>query len=137
MSVQTVYLLFAKQQSPFEAGQEIDPLVGIFSDEAECFRIEKEQPDYKVSWEERDVEDAGDHTITSRDTVYAYHYLATIRPTADGSEALELLTDAAVEDIFFEEDNARKMLEVGDLQIVTVGELRLNGDFQIIEGPKT
>lgn len=135
MSSQTLYLLFAVQTSPFDAEEKIDPLVGIVSDEAECFRIEKEHTGYKISWEERDVDDAGDHTITSGDTVFAYHYLATIRPTADGGEALELLTDAAVEDIFFQEENARKMLEVGDLQVITVGELRMHGDFQIIEGP--
>lgn len=133
MSSQKAYLVFARQTSPFDPEDTIDPLVGIFSDEAECERIERECADYKISWEERDVEDAGDHTIVPGDTVYAYHYMSTVRPTIGGREAIELLTDAAVEDIFFQEENARKMLEVGDLQVVTVGELRLKGDFQIIE----
>lgn len=134
MSSQRVYLVFAKQSSPFDAEETIDPLVGIFSEEADCFRIEKEQPDYGVSWEKRDVDDAGEHTIVPGDTVYAYHYMATFRPTPDGGEAIELLSDAAVEDVFFQEENARKKLEVGNLQVITVGELQLNGDFQIIEG---
>lgn len=134
MSKQKLYLLFAEQTSPFDPDDKIDPLVGIFSDEAECERIEREQAGYKISWEERDVEDADEHTIEPGDTVYAYHYMATYRPTPDGGEAIELLSDAAVEDVFFQEDNARKKLEVGDLQVITVGELRLKGDFQIIEG---
>ncbi|SMX99841.1 MULTISPECIES: hypothetical protein [unclassified Brevibacterium] len=134
MSNQTVYLLFAEQTSPFDDEELIDPLVGIFASRAECLRVQKEQPEYKISWEEREVEDADDHTIESGDTVYAYHYMATYRPTPDGGEAIELLSDAAVEDIFFQEENARKKLEVGDLQVIKVGELRLKGDFQIIEG---
>ncbi|SDS75048.1 hypothetical protein SAMN04489752_2419 [Brevibacterium siliguriense] len=134
MSNQTVYLLFAEQTSPFDDEELIDPLVGIFTDEAECLRIQKEQPRYKISWEERDVEDAGEHTIEPGDTVYAYHYMATYRPTPDGGEAIELLSDAPVEDVFFQEGNARKKLEVGDLQVITVGDFRLKGDFQIIEG---
>lgn len=133
MSGQTVYLIFAEQASPFDAEERIDPLVGIVSDEAECFRIEAEHPEYTISWEERDVDDAGEHAITSGDVVYGYHYMATVRATPDGGEAIELLTDAAVENVFFEEENARKMLEVGDLQVITIGELRLHGDFQIIE----
>lgn len=134
MSSQKVYLVFAKQASPFDPEETIDPLVGIFSDEAECERIERERTDYKISWEERDVDDADGHSIAPGDIVYAYHYMATVRPTPDGGKAIELLTDAAVEDIFFREENARKMLEVGDLQVITVGELQLKGDFQIIEG---
>lgn len=134
MSNQTVYLLFAEQASPFDTGKTIDPLVGIFNDESECYRIESEQPDYKVSWEERTVDDTGEHTIIPGDTVYAYHYMATYRPTPDGGKVIELLSDAAVAEIYFQEENARKKLEVGDLQVITVGELRLNGDFQIIEG---
>lgn len=134
MSSQRVYLLFAKQPSPFDAGETIHPLVGIFSEEAECFLVEKEQPDYGVSWEKRDVDDAGEHTIEPGDTFYAYHYMATFRPTPDGGKAIELLSDAAVADIFFQEENARKKLEVGNLQIITLGELRLKGDFQIVEG---
>lgn len=133
MNNQTVYLLFAEQTSPFDPEDKIDPLVGILTDEAECLRVQKERPEYKISWEEREVEDAGEHTIEPGDTVYAYHYMATYRPTPDGGEAIELLSDAAVEDIYFQEENARKKLEVGDLQVVTVGELRLKGDFQIIE----
>lgn len=135
MSSQKVYLVFAKQSSPFDAEGTIDPLVGIFSDESECHRIESEQPDYGVSWETRDVEDAGEHTIAPGDSVYAYHYMATFRPTPDGGQAIELLSDAAVEDVFFQEENARKKLEVGDLQVITVGELRVEGDLQIVEGP--
>lgn len=134
MSGQTVYLIFAEQASPFDAEERIDPLVGIVSDEVECFRLHREHPDYAISWEERDVGDAGEHVITSGGVVYAYHYMATVRATPDGGEAIELLTDAAVENVFFEEEKARKMLEVGDLQVITIGELRLQGDFQIIEG---
>ena len=133
MSKQEVYLVFAKQSSPFDPDDTIDPLVGIFTEEAECERIEREHTGYKISWEERDVEDAGEHTIAHGDTVFAYHYMSTVRPSADGGEAIELLTDAAVEDIFFREENARKMLEVGHLQVITVGELRLKGDFHVIE----
>lgn len=134
MCMQKLYLLFAEQTSPFDPDDKIDPLVGIFSNETECERIEREQTGYKISWEEREVEDAGNHTIEPGDTVYAYHYMATYRPTPDGGEEIELLSDAAVEDIYFEEKNAQKKLEVGDLQVITVGELRLKGDFQIIEG---
>ena len=92
MSGQTVYLIFAEQISPIEAEERIDPLVGIVSDEAECFRLEKEHPEYTISWEERDVDDAGEHAITSGDTVFVYHYLATIRPTADGGEVLDVMS---------------------------------------------
>lgn len=135
MSSQTVYLLFAEQTSPFDAEETIDPLVGVVDRRDECLRVQKDQPEYKISWEKRDVDDAGEHTIEPGDTVYAYYYMATFRPTPDGGEAIELLSDAAVEDVFFQEENARKKLEVGDLQVITVGDLRLKGDFQIIEGP--
>ena len=77
MNNQTVYLLFAEQTSPFDPEDKIDPLVGILTDEAECLRDQKERPEYKISWEEREVEDAGEHTIEPGDTVYAYHYMAT------------------------------------------------------------
>lgn len=134
MSSQVVYLIFAEQPSPFVAGKTIDPLVGIFNDKSECYRIERGNPEYKVSWEEREVDDAGAHTIVPGDTVYAYHDMATYRVTSDGVEFLELLSDAAVKDVYFLEENARKKLDAGDLQVITVGELRLAGDFQITEG---
>lgn len=49
--------------------------------------------DYGVSWEKRDVDDAGEHTIVP-------------------------WIDAAVEDVYFQEENAEKKLEVGNLQII-------------------
>lgn len=65
MSGQTVYLIFAEQASPFDAEERIDPLVGIVSDEVECFRLRREHPDDAISWEEHEVDDAGEHVITS------------------------------------------------------------------------
>ncbi|WP_309130071.1 hypothetical protein [Brevibacterium sp.] len=134
MEAQIVHLLFVKRPSPFEPDEIIDPLVGILADESECERFEAEHKDLEVSWEDRFVNDAEGHQIATGDTLYAYFYMAMVRETPAG-KILDLLTDAAVEDVMYQKENAQKMLDVGDIQVMTVGDIRLGGDFPTISVP--
>lgn len=134
MSAQEVFLLFAKQQSPFDSEEMIDPFIGVVTDISECEEFARTHTEYEISWERRAVNDAEGHWVESGDTVYGYFYMSTVRESPEG-EVLDLLTDAAIESVMYQQENARKMLAIGHIQVVTVGDVRLNGNFPIIDEP--
>ncbi|TSI12460.1 hypothetical protein [Brevibacterium aurantiacum] len=134
MGNQKVFLLFAKQPSPFDSEEMIDPFIGIVTDERECERFEAEHSEYEVSWEERFINDSEGHWVEPGDTVYGYFYMSTIRESPEG-EVLDLLTDAAIESVMYQQANARKMLAIGHIQVITVGDIRLDGNFPVVDEP--
>ena len=43
--------------------------------------------------------------------------------------------DAAIESVIYQQANARKMLAIGHIQVITVGDIRLDGNFPVVDDP--
>lgn len=129
-----VYVVYAKQRSPFASLEYIEPIIAVMANERNCYALQEMYPDAEVSWEARRVQDAGDSAMTEAEILYLTH--TTLLPydmDANGNPIYGVMESPIPEALYCSRETAEREAPDRYLHVVRVGQVNLLGVGEILE----
>lgn len=129
-----VYVVYAKQHSRFASLDYMEPIIAVMASERDCYALQEMYPGAEVSWEAREVQDAGDSAMKEAKILYLTH--TTLMPydnDADGNPVLGIMESPIPEALYCSRVTAKREAPDRYLQVVRVGEVNLFGVCELLE----
>ncbi len=129
-----VYVVYGKQPSPFPPLEYIEPIIAVVSSEGDCYALQDKYSETEVSWEAREVQDAGNSSPGGYRILYLTH--TTLLPCDHddgGNPIFGIMESPDSEALFFSQETAEREAPDHYLQKVRLGEVNLRGVGELLE----